>query len=61
MFLVLAFSKDNKFLTAWKDFDRVVVWDLPSQKFLCVVDTGQGGQFRNHFFRGFPTASPQQR
>jgi WD40 repeat protein len=39
---VLAFSKDSKLLAAGKDFGRVVVWDLPSRKFLCAVDTGQG-------------------
>jgi WD40 repeat protein len=39
---VLAFSKDGKLLAAGKDFGRVIVWDLPSRKFLCAVDTGQG-------------------
>lgn len=39
---VLAFSKDSKLLAAGKDFGRVVVWDLPSRKVLCAVDTGQG-------------------
>jgi WD40 repeat protein len=39
---VLAFSKDGRFLAAGKDFGRVVVWDVPSRKFLCAVDTGQG-------------------
>src|ERR1700704_1933270 len=39
---VLAFSKDSKLLAAGKDFGRVVVWDFPSRKFLCAVDTGQG-------------------
>src|ERR1700691_2016739 len=39
---VLAFSKDSKLVAAGKDFGRVVVWDLPSRKVLCAVDTGQG-------------------
>jgi WD40 repeat protein len=39
---VLAFSKDGRLLAAGKDFGRVVVWDVPSRKFLCAVDTGQG-------------------
>lgn len=39
---VIAFSKDGKLLAAGKDFGRVVVWDVTSRKFLCVVDTGQG-------------------
>jgi WD40 repeat protein len=39
---VLAFSKEGKLLAAGTDFGRVVVWDLPSRKFLCAVDTGQG-------------------
>ena len=39
---VLAFSKDSKLLAAGKDFGRVVVWDVPSRKFLCAIDTGQG-------------------
>jgi WD40 repeat protein len=39
---VLAFSKDSKLLAAGKDFGRVVVWDLPSRKVLCAIDTGQG-------------------
>src|ERR1700704_3773801 len=39
---VLAFSKDGKLLAAGKDFGRVIVWDFPSRKFLCAVDTGQG-------------------
>jgi len=38
----LAFSKDSRLLAAAKDFGRVVVWDVPSRKFLCAVDTGQG-------------------
>ena len=39
---VLAFSKDSRLIAAGKDFGRVVVWDVPSRKFLCAVDTGQG-------------------
>jgi len=39
---VLAFSNDSRLLAAGKDFGRVVVWDVPSRKFLCAVDTGQG-------------------
>ncbi len=39
---VLAFSKDSRVIAAGKDFGRVVVWDVPSRKFLCAVDTGQG-------------------
>jgi WD40 repeat protein len=39
---VLSFSKDSKFLAAGKVFGRVVVWDMPSRKVLCVIDTGQG-------------------
>jgi WD40 repeat protein len=39
---VLAFSKDSKLLAAGKDFGRVVVWDVPSRKVLCAIDTGQG-------------------
>jgi WD40 repeat protein len=39
---VLAFSKDGGLLAAGKDFGRVVVCDVPSRKFLCAVDTGQG-------------------
>lgn len=39
---VLAFSKDSRLIAAGKDFGRVVLWDVPSRKFLCAVDTGQG-------------------
>jgi WD40 repeat protein len=39
---VLAFSKDGKLIAAGKDFGRVVVWDVPSKKFVCAVETGQG-------------------
>jgi WD40 repeat protein len=39
---VLAFSKDSKLLAAGKDFGRVIVFDVPSRKFLTALDTGQG-------------------
>jgi WD40 repeat protein len=39
---VLAFSRDSRHLAAGKDFGRVIVWDFPSRKFLCAIDTGQG-------------------
>jgi len=38
---VLSFSKDGKLLAAGKDFGRVVVWDVPSHRFVCAVDRHQ--------------------
>lgn len=38
----LAFSQDSKTIAAGKDFGRVVIWDVPSRRFLQALDSGQG-------------------
>jgi WD40 repeat protein len=38
----LSFGRNGTLLAAGKDFGRVVVWDIASQKFICAIDTGQG-------------------
>jgi WD40 repeat protein len=38
----VAFSQDNKIIAAGKDFGRVVIWDVPSRRFLHALDSGQG-------------------
>jgi WD40 repeat protein len=39
----LAFSHDGKLLAAGKEHGRLVVWDVASQKIICVIDTGFDG------------------
>jgi WD40 repeat protein len=36
----LSFSNDGKLLAAGKDFGRLVLWDVASERVLCVINTG---------------------
>src|SRR6266850_22857 len=38
----LSFSADGNTVAAAKDFGRVVIWNVPGQKFLRALETGQG-------------------
>jgi WD40 repeat protein len=38
----IAFSQDSKTVAVGKDFGRVVIWDVPSRRFLHALDSGQG-------------------
>jgi WD40 repeat protein len=39
---ILSFGRNGTLLAAGKDFGRVVVWDVPTRRFLCAIETGQG-------------------